>query len=70
MSNADRIDRLIHDAEHAEAGAEFAAMMVSMQPNNPEHKHYRDKLAEKARLLRERAALLEQGIEPIGPDPD
>jgi len=55
--NAD-IDRLLHDAEHAEAGAEFAKMMAKMQPNNPDHPQYAKELAEKAVRLRSEAQKL------------
>lgn len=45
------IDRLLHDAEHAESGADFAEMMMGQQPNNPAHRAARDSLRNKCSAL-------------------
>ena len=59
-----QIDRLIHDAEHKEAGADFARMMARMQPNVPDHAQYAERAAKEAVDLRTQAASLasEHGI--------
>lgn len=49
------IDRCIHDAEHAEAGVEFAEQMARIQPGNPDHAKYAKELSEKAVKLRAEA---------------
>ena len=54
----ERIDRLLHDAEHAEAGADFAARMARTNPSNPDHAKYRDELHERAKRLRGEARVL------------
>jgi hypothetical protein len=54
----ERIDRLLHDAEHAESGAAFAARMARMDPTNPDHAKYRDEYRAKAKRLREEAEAL------------
>lgn len=50
------IDRLIHDAEHAEAGAMFARMMAKSDPSNEDHVNAAKRLAEKAAALRRHAS--------------
>jgi hypothetical protein len=55
-----KIDRFIHDAEHKEAGAEFAELMARKQPHNPTHKRMAAKLKDEARTLRAMAADLER----------
>lgn len=54
MTSAEK-DRLLHDAEHAEAGAEFAERMAQQQPWNETHSRMAAELAEKARSLRRQA---------------
>lgn len=45
------IDHLLHDAEKAEGGADFAEMMMGQEPNNPAHRAARDNLRNKAAAL-------------------
>lgn len=53
------VDRLIHDAEHAEAGADFADTMARCDPDNRrEHGKVAAHLREKAAHLRRMAAAL------------
>lgn len=47
-----QIDRLIHDAQRAEAGMEFAARMIQMQPGVKDHRDAYRSLRAKARALR------------------
>lgn len=58
QERAATIDRLIHDAEHAEAGAEFAQKMVARYPAMPQHKEAAADLTAKALQLRAQAAAL------------
>ncbi len=46
------IDHLIHDAEHAEAGRDFAKMMNQRDPYNPQHREAMKSLDKKALKLR------------------
>ena len=55
----EKIDELLHDAEHAEAGANFAAMMALQDSDDPTYAQDRDELLAKAKRLREEAAALE-----------
>lgn len=45
------IDRLLHDAEHAQSGVLFAEMMMGQQPSNPDHRAVRDEMRNKAARL-------------------
>lgn len=53
-----QIDRLIHDAQHAEAGMEFAALMIERQPGVLEHRDVYKSRRAKARGLRQQAGQL------------
>lgn len=59
----ERIDRLLHDAEHAESGAAFAARMARIDPANPDHAKYRDEYRAKAKRLRAEAKALRESAE-------
>lgn len=48
----EKIDQLIHDAEHAEAGRDFAWMMNNRDPYNPQHRKAAQDLDAKALKLR------------------
>ncbi len=54
-----KINQLMHDAERAEAGVQFAKMMVKMQPNVRPHKDALARLSNKAARLRDEAATLQ-----------
>lgn len=61
----DRVDRLLHDAEHADSGAEFARRMVVIQPDNDAHRAAaHDLTAKRDRLLAEALALDPQRTAP------
>lgn len=60
------IDGLIHDAEQAEAGAQFASLMERTQPDVQEHTKVKLQLSDKARRLRMQAAYLTDQLEGGG----
>lgn len=58
MRRFQQVDRLLHDAEHADSGAAFARHMAGMQPHNRQHRQAAEELAAKRdRLLAEALAL-------------